>query len=321
MKEKKTIFFTGASGFIGKRIITDLTQEFNFVVLSRYANESKNLSIKFIQNDLTSLDAKNKIFEKIDYIIHAAGDKKNESKMYETNVLGTKKIVEIVNNFKHIKLIHISSGGVLGLYNHKENCIDESAICYPNNLYEKTKLEAENEILSITEKNRYVVLRPTNVFGENDPSNKLLNLIKTIKAKRFFYINKKAKLNYVYVGQISFVIKEILAKDIFLNEVYFINSSCTIEQFVDRIQQKLQYNFQVKSLSMLVVLPLWILAKLLDFAPNKFQKINTSKLKEMTSEKFYSTAKVNRLIPIKEDEFLSKGISALVDYYFGKKLL
>lgn len=321
MKNKKTIFFTGASGFIGKRIISDLLDEFNFVILSRNPNQNKSTSIEFIQNDLASLDAKSKIFEKIDYVIHAAGDKKDESKMYETNVLGTKKIVEVLNNFKHLKLIHISSGGVLGLYNQKGNGIDEGAICYPNNLYEKTKLEAEKEILNITEKNRYIILRPTNVFGENDPSNKLLNLIETIRANRFFYINKNARLNYVYVGQISFVIKEFLIKDIFLNEIYFINSTCTIEEFVNRIQQKLQNKFQVKSLSKFAVLPLWILAKLLDFAPNKFQKINTSKLKEMTSEKFYNTTKLNRIIAIDEQKFLTQGISALIDYYFDKKLL
>ncbi len=322
MKSKKNIFLTGGSGFIGNKIVQELANDCTLYILTRRSVNSTNNTLKYIQGDLLNLNEHDDLFKIIDVIIHVAGEKKDESKMFEMNVLGSRKIAAIVKHNKHIKLIHISSGGVFGIYNHNENSIVENSNCYPNNQYEKTKLLAEKEIETITDANKFIILRPTNVFGENDTSNKLLHLIKLINANRFLFLNRNAMVNYVYVGQLSYIISKIIALDKYQNDIFIVNAACSIAKLNHLIQLQSNIKFEFKALPLILSKPLKILALAFDYLPTKFQKINSGKINEMTSENYYNSKKINEYLGgLDEEKFLEEGLKKLINYYKNKQLL
>ncbi len=322
MNIKRNIFITGGNGFVGNRIINELKQDYNLYILTRKNKLDSSVGVHYISGDLLTLAIKDEFFNKIDFVIHAAGEKKDEHKMFEVNVLGSKKIAELVNFHQHLKLIHISSGGVFGIYNHHEKIITETSQCLPNNTYEHTKLQAEKEIELIEGEKRYIILRPTNIFGENDPTSKLLTLIKTVKFNKFFFLKKTAKVNYLYLGQLTHIIKTIIDRNLIDNEIYIVNSNCTIEKFIQLIQQKLNVTFTIKKMPELIVKPLFLLARISDFLPIRYQKLTTSKVYEMSSENYYSTDKINQLLEENtEMDYLKIGISKLIDDYKERKLI
>ena len=102
------ILLTGASGFVGKEILNKLGHE-NVIGLSRSgkSNCSKNISC-----DLEDICA-DIIPETITTIIHSAAILDNRSKdLFNTNVLGTKKLIEFAKEKNVDHLILISSSCV-----------------------------------------------------------------------------------------------------------------------------------------------------------------------------------------------------------------
>ena len=82
------------------------------------------------------------------------------------------------------QFIHISSAGVLGPLTDGV-VADESFPYNPSNVYEKTKCEAEKEILNFCEKQKipFTIIRPEFVYGPGDTH--VLGLFKAIRDKRF----------------------------------------------------------------------------------------------------------------------------------------
>jgi nucleoside-diphosphate-sugar epimerase len=226
-------------------------------------------------------------------------------------------LLSAITKYPAIKLVYISSGGVYGIENHPNSILSENVNCYPDTIYEKTKLNAEFLLSEFAKKNNlyYTILRPTNVFGEFDKGMKLLNLFIALQKKRFFYINKKSIVNYLYVRQLSDTIKLCFENDFFENEIYNVNSACTIEEFIEQSKKALNLHYTIKKIPLGFLGLLLMIAKLADMLPSKYQLINSGKLRELTSEKYYSTEKIQEKITINEFAYLKTGIENLVKYY------
>ncbi len=120
------IFITGINGFIGRNLATKLANQYNIYGCTR--NTSYELNSK---QHIFSIELRNKITDEISVdspiIIHTAAlmpRGHSETSLIETNVYGTKNILDwaIRNHAKHF--IYISSGSVYGSQNeyyHKEN--------------------------------------------------------------------------------------------------------------------------------------------------------------------------------------------------------
>lgn len=157
------IFITGGTGFFGKSMFdyinnhTQIALDINFIVLSRDPDKFKrdnyelikNISsqLTFIKGDVRSFDI-NSISYDIDYIIHGATDVSNALSDHDvmTSIIdGTNHILNFakIKNIRHI--LFISSGAVYGKYAIP---ISETFICQPITTYGKSKLLAENILLS-----------------------------------------------------------------------------------------------------------------------------------------------------------------------------
>ncbi len=201
----KNIFITGATGFIGQHLLNYFDPElFQIFALTRnrqYEKNKINKNIKYLIGDINNIAAFSDTIKICDYFIHIAAEKRNENDMYKINVLGMISVLEELKTNTHIKLVHISSSGVYGIEKHPEQVITENSECFPNNTYEKTKLESEKNVEKYHSKHffKYVILRPSNILGETDKGRKILNLCQALINGRFFYMDKTAYVNYVYI--------------------------------------------------------------------------------------------------------------------------
>lgn len=153
------VLVTGASGQLGQAI--------QFIA----KNHSK---IKFVFCSSSDLDISNKencqtVFQntKPDFCINAAAytavDKaeSDRDKAELINVLGSKNIAEVCNNFD-VKLIHISTDFVFDGSNDKP--YTETQITNPKGVYGQTKLDGEKAIQQVFSK--YYIIRTSWVYSQ-----------------------------------------------------------------------------------------------------------------------------------------------------------
>lgn len=163
---RKIACVTGASGMLGSRIVYKLLAlGIHVRVLTRHPYNVNDSNIEVFYGGLSDVYLLDEFIKGADFVFHCAAELRDESKMYEVNVVGTKLVVECVARHKVKYFCYISSAGVVG--QTSEKWVDESTLCNPQNIYEKTKCEAEKFALMPISGCSTVVLRPTNVISKS----------------------------------------------------------------------------------------------------------------------------------------------------------
>ena len=238
MDGKKKIFITGASGFLGRHFIRDSSKDqfsISALVRDKKSVEQDPLfrNINLFEGDLNRIEEFSNEIQKCDYFLHIAGEKKDISKMIDVNVNSFKNVISIISKTEKLKIIYLSSCGVYGIH-HPNNILSEEKTCYPDSIYENTKWMAEEYLKEYSLYNplQYLILRPSNIFGEEDYSNKLLNLMNNMQRGNFFFLNDDAVVNYVYVKYVTDSILYFLRNDKINNQIYNINSPIRLNDFI-----------------------------------------------------------------------------------------
>lgn len=163
-KKGLTILVTGASGLVGNKVFTILSQTYSCVG----AYHSKPIP-GGVQIDLTDENVAPGVLAEIkpDVIVHAMGEpnvgvaEENPELAYARNVTSTKIVTEYAREHG-IKLVHLSTDYVFpgkesGMYKEDD---ERQAVNY----YGKTKREAEDVALSYP---NHILIRFDKVFGYN----------------------------------------------------------------------------------------------------------------------------------------------------------
>lgn len=321
------IFITGGTGFIGKHVLEKLQNEnkFHIVVLTRQKRNNQN-GLSYVQGDIsrTSTSLLSEYIEQSDYVIHMAGCKNDPQSFYQANVRGTENIVNACRKNDSLKkLIYLSSVGVIGITGN--TVVDEQTECHPVNDYEKSKLQAELLVKEYSNQNpgRVIILRPTNVFGEDDPELHLLNLINKLRHRRFYYVGSdisKYYLNYVYVKEISELIFSFLAYSR-RNDLYILNTPVQLSHFIETIKEILVDKTPIRHLP---YWPIKLAALCFDLMPKSIMNhppINSRKLLELTNERQYSSELLSTEGNWKPAFAMKHALSNLISHYREKKLL
>jgi len=121
------VIITGANGFIGNELVHYFAErQYKVYALARNTPPEMPANAEFIQYDLAKEILNEYIFSRADFVIHCAyakhSGKKNDIDM--TNVLGAKRLVDVVKKYNVKKVVFLSSlsahEGALSYYgNHK----------------------------------------------------------------------------------------------------------------------------------------------------------------------------------------------------------
>lgn len=176
-EERPKILVTGATGFLGKRVVEILVQKgYPVRALARKLSnieKLKKLNVEIYFGDVASIESLKPVFEGIDFVIHAAADTAGtEEDGQISTIQGTKNIVNLCEQFKIKKLVYISSCNVYGVADYRTEQIvtEESSLeRFPikRGPYTYSKLKAEEIVREAMEKRivTIVCLRPGTIFG------------------------------------------------------------------------------------------------------------------------------------------------------------
>ncbi|OCL92401.1 UDP-glucose 4-epimerase GalE [Arcobacter porcinus] len=183
------ILITGGAGYIASHTLIELSKDgFDFIVYDNLSNSSKESlkrvkkiigkKVKFVKGDIRDKKALKKVFKKykIDSVIHFAGLKAvgesvaNPLSYYDNNVIGTIRLLEVMQEFDCKKIVFSSSATV---YGNPESCpIDESfPVGGTTNPYGTSKYMIERilEDLYISDNSfKAVILRYFNPVGAHE---------------------------------------------------------------------------------------------------------------------------------------------------------
>jgi UDP-glucose 4-epimerase len=174
-----SIFITGSTGFIGQRLVNAVNGEIQ--VLSR----TKQPNFKTIVCDLKYKAIPDDALDGVDIVFHLAGfahDMRDASKIadlyYKVNVDVTIQLARLAVTKGVKKFVFISSvkAGGISIF---DRCTREESQSKPNDIYGKTKREAEIKLLEIGSKSdmHVSIIRPSLVYGPSVKGNLHLMLL------------------------------------------------------------------------------------------------------------------------------------------------
>lgn len=158
---------TGGTGLVGRRIVSALRLAgYRVRVLSRKQSGLVQ-GVEFYQGDLCDDKVLTVFLAGAKMVFHCAAELNDDSSMWDVNVKGTEKVLDICRKERIEYFCFISSAGVVGRASDK--LISEEAACYPQNAYEHSKLAAEKLVCQGVAGASVVILRPTNVIDNDKP--------------------------------------------------------------------------------------------------------------------------------------------------------
>jgi len=171
----KRVLVTGGTGFIGSCLVEELLGHgCELSVISRRKDPGLSLQgqcVDFLTADIIDISSLRKLPRGYDYVFHLAAvrDSLDEKKCHQTNVEGTKNLLQWLSESgpRPKKLIHVSSLGACGLSNDG-TAKKESDTMNPCSIYGKAKMLAEKAVEEYGDKLPYIIVRPCKVYGPGD---------------------------------------------------------------------------------------------------------------------------------------------------------
>ena len=176
------ILVTGASGFVGRYLVNDLSKTDEVIACVR---EKSNLLPSSVQQIVGNNFFDIALPKDINVIVHLAGIAHNKNNSVDefkkNNVDGTLELAHKALEANIKRFIFISSIGVNGNSTHGK-AFTEQDTPNPTNDYTKSKYEAEKALAKLFENTNIdlVIIRPPLIYAHDAPGNfsKLLMLIK-----------------------------------------------------------------------------------------------------------------------------------------------
>jgi nucleoside-diphosphate-sugar epimerase len=175
----KKIIVTGATSFIGNRLIEKMQHEGYFVYAVIRENSLNCRTIKqtahlnIIECNLDSLDRLPSLIDtKCDVLVHLAwegarGTGRNDPLLQESNYRNSLKILDAATALGARKIITAGSQAEYGIHKDK---ITEETLCLPNTEYGRYKLKLYNTALELSGKLGFKFIEPRffSIYGPGD---------------------------------------------------------------------------------------------------------------------------------------------------------
>ncbi|MFC1700110.1 NAD-dependent epimerase/dehydratase family protein [Patescibacteria group bacterium] len=333
------VLVTGGTGFIGSHLVErllDQGRKVRVLALKRHIdsisveNEEilRSKGAEIVYGDLFDIKTLKRITKDVDTVFHLAGisrPMKILSKIYyDTNVSGTKNILETFKDTKLKRFVHVSTVSVLGL-SPDGHPLKEDEFQYEDLKYAMSKREGEWIALNYHFKHRVpvVVIRPSLVYGPRCMVR--LVMFKFVKQGLFpLFNNGKAKMEFTYVDNVVDAILLAEKKKNIIGEVFNITDgqSYRIKKVLNTIAEELG----VKKPS--VNIPYW-LGKNLGYISEFLSKIfgiyppfSRTAADWMSKDvNVYDCSKARRVLGYSPKVSLREGVKRSIEWYKDKGVL
>jgi dihydroflavonol-4-reductase len=200
----RKILVTGATGFIGSRLVRKLLSGGDEVYA--LVRKSSNLElfsdvagkVHIVEGDITNVDSLQDAFEGMDQVYHSAGytymggSNGKVGLLRSINVDGTRNVMQAALNKQVGRVVHVSSITAVGISKKNDPPCNESSEWNFDKVglyYAETKRQAEIEVRKAVEKGLdCVIVNPAYVFGAGDVNFNAGRLIKDAYHKKMpFY--------------------------------------------------------------------------------------------------------------------------------------
>jgi nucleoside-diphosphate-sugar epimerase len=326
-----TIVVTGATGFLGNALVTELVkrqQSVRILVRSeKKARQQFSDAVTIVPGDITDAGQVQQAVDGATTIYHLAGRLYHPSipaELYrQTHVEGTRTLLKACQGQTQLRrIVHVSTTGVHGVTG--ETPAAEDAPFAPTNPYEATKLEGELLALKAYQEEGLpvTVVRPGLVYGSDDLH--LLGFFVSIKKGLFRVIDGgKALLHPVYIDDLVAALLLCAERPQALGRSYNIAGErpVTVRMLATTIAHALDRELPAGSI------PLWLANLASDiFAvmpgmKDEHAPLTRSRVKFLTNSRIYDISRAKSELGYAPKVGLEEGMRLTATWYYKHRYL
>ena len=304
----KNILVTGGTGFVGSHLLFKLVKRGHApIALKREESKLdiiKNLfiknnsdflfkKIKWVNCELYDLINLEKYIKSIDTIFHCAGyvsfKKSEKNKIFETNYLGTKNLINLSLKHTVSKFCHVSSIATLSNSNNNNSISEDDwfSINEKKSHYANSKYLGEMEVWrGFNEGLKGFIINPSLIIGPNNKNSLFGKMFTKLIKNTIFYPN--GGTGFVDVRDVSEILILLAEKNIH-NERYIINNrNLTFKELIKLIAKNTNKKEPKYKISTNLIKLFIIINKVF----NPFNDLNFSMVDFLKSYSRYSNRKI-----------------------------
>lgn len=328
----KKVLVTGGTGFIGSRLARACLDEGEQVRILGQANtpaERENLDrlrdegFDVILGSVVDKETVEEAVRGVDVVYHLAAAQheagKPDEHFYRVNVVGTENMLEASVKAGVKRFVQ---GSTIGVYQSDEGIVREGSPTVPDNIYGKTKLEAERVVASFQDELPTVIIRISETYGPGD--RRLLKLFRAIQKKRYFHIGSSDNLHHpVYVDDLVRALRLAAERDQACGQIIVASGyeAVTTREMVATIADAL--GVQAPSVT-LPLWPFWAVACLMEWTMRPFEiepPLHRRRMHFFIKSFKFSGERAQSLLGYQPQVSFEEGVRRTAQWYQKKNLI
>ena len=209
------VLVTGATGFIGGKLVPRLAQEHEIVAIARPGAAPAVGEVEWIEQDLTEPLHNEALPARIDAVIHLAQSRlykqfpEGAADVFDINVQSTFRLLDYAREAGASSFLFASTGGV---YGSSDKAVSETDRLNPLNFYLSSKYGAESLVTSYNSFFTTVIFRFFFVYGPGQTQMMVPTLLARVLGGQKIVVegNPGLRMNPIYVDDATGVFEPAL---------------------------------------------------------------------------------------------------------------
>lgn len=260
------IFVTGASGFVGKRFLSDLlaaaAPDWRIRVLARRPLRAAGPQVEVLQGDLENIGAHRNALLECDYVFHLAANATfdGDADYDAANLHPVREMVRILKGGSRLRnFVFTSTIGAVDRHD-SDDCsrpLNADSVPSPRSRYGKSKLAAERLLRGSGLP--FTIIRPSWVYGEDMRTGSHINRFVTMvhDGHPVRHLAFPGKVSLIHVGDLSLALVRCIDNPAAVGRTFFAETEALpiggiLATISDKLAGKKPFRVPVPSFSFLV---------------------------------------------------------------------